>query len=460
MNNIMLMTDSYKVTHWKQYPPGTTKVYSYLESRGGKFNETVFFGFQGLIKKYLEGHVVTKEKIAEAKAVYDQHLGPGLFNEAGWQHILKKHNGKLPLKIKAVPEGTVVRTSNVLVTIENTDPACWWLTNWVETLAVQLWYGITVATISRECKKTIKGFLEETGDPELLPFKLHDFGFRGVSSVESAGIGGAAHLINFMGSDTVAALSYINEVYGDREMPGFSIPAAEHSTITSWGRENETDAFENMMDQFSESPLVAVVSDSYDIYNACSNLWGLRLKDKVLKKKGTIVIRPDSGYPPEVVVKCLELLGDRFGYELNEKGYKVLDPHIRVIQGDGINLESLNTILTAMETNLWSADNVAFGMGGALLQDMNRDTQQFAFKCSSITIDGEERDVYKEPVTDPGKNSKRGRLKLVKHEGAHGGVLTTVGKGDPRKDILQEVFVNGEARSIQSFAQVRERAAL
>ncbi|HEY6162703.1 MAG TPA: nicotinamide phosphoribosyltransferase domain-containing protein, partial [Bacteroidia bacterium] len=202
-NNIMLLTDSYKLSHYKQYPQGTSQIYSYFESRGGKFNEVVFFGLQYLLKSYLKGAVVTPEKVEEAEALYAKHFGsPSLFYKKGWEYILKKHGGKLPVRIKAVAEGTPVSVSNVMMTVENTDPKCFWLTNFLETLLVQVWYPCSVATQSREIKKVLLKYLEQTGDTSLVDFKLHDFGFRGVSSVESASIGGAAHLMNFMGTDT------------------------------------------------------------------------------------------------------------------------------------------------------------------------------------------------------------------------------------------------------------------
>jgi len=456
-DNIMLLTDSYKVSHWKQYPAGTQEIYSYFESRGGKFDQTVFFGLQYFCKKYLEGQVVTAEKIDEAEEMFNAHFGGGqVFNRAGWEHILNKHDGYLPVRIMAVPEGTVVPGRNVLMTLVNTDPDCFWLTNYLETLLVQTWYPVTVATQSREMKKIIMRYLEETGDPAGIAFKLHDFGFRGVSSVETAGIGGAAHLVNFMGTDTFEALVVARKYYGER-MAGFSIPASEHSTITSWGKENEVDAMRNMLTQYPTG-LVACVSDSFDIYKACSELWGKELKDEVLARDGTLVVRPDSGDPPVVVVKILELLWDAFGGEINDKGYRVLDPHVRVIQGDGIDFEMLEKILSAMKNNKLSADNIAFGSGGGLLQKLNRDTLKFAFKCSSITINGEEADVYKDPITDKGKGSKRGRLKLVKEDGAHGSVLTTVGPDDERDDILELVFENGKTVKEDTFAEIRERA--
>ena len=461
-DNILLMTDSYKFTHYKQYPEGTEKVYSYLESRGGEFKETVFFGLQYFIKKYLVGQVVTKEKIDQAEKFVDAHIGPGVFNRADWEYILEKYDGRLPLKIRAIPEGTVIKGKNALVVMENTDERCFWLTNYLETIMLNnTWYGITVATLSKNFKDLINVYLEETGDPSLLPFKLHDFGYRGVSSNESAAIGGAAHLINFMGTDTVAGALMAMDFY-QSDMPGFSIPASEHSTITSWGKKNELAAFENMLDQYPTG-LVACVSDSFNIYKACEEYWGTQLKDKILGRDGTLVVRPDSGNPIEVVIDVLNLLGEKFGYEVNSKGYKVLPPQIRVIQGDGIDLSMCEEILEAMKLEKWSADNVAFGCGGALLQKLNRDTLKFAFKCSNITINGEDRPVFKDPVTDPGKVSKKGKFKVVLDKGFLDDDLNnerhvTVRLDDPREDCLIDVFENGTLLVDQSFSSIRERS--
>ena len=459
MNNIMLLTDSYKTSHYKQYPKGTTNVYSYFESRGGKYSKTLFFGLQYFLKTYLEGEVVTPEKIHDAKTMIDAHMGPGTFNEKGWEYILSEYDGMLPITIKAVPEGTLVDIKNVLMTIEVNDPKCYWLTNYLETLLVQVWYPITVATQSYYCKEVIREYLEETGDPEGLPFKLHDFGFRGVSSVESAGIGAAAHLVNFMGTDTLAGIYMLQNNYNTTEMPGFSIPASEHSTITSWGREGELAAMENMLDQYPTG-LVACVSDSFDIFKACSEYWGETLKEKILSRDGTLVVRPDSGEPVEVVLKCLDILGDKFGFEVNDKGYKVLPPQIRMIQGDGIDIEMIGKILNAMRVQRWSADNIAFGSGGALLQKMDRDTQKFAFKCSSVTVDGVERDVYKEPVGVAFKKSKSGRMKLVKIKGwdDYSRKYETAQLLDERPDVLQTVFHNGRLLNETNLDEIRGKS--
>jgi nicotinamide phosphoribosyltransferase len=454
-SNILLHTDSYKPSHWKQYPKGTEYVYSFFESRGGEFPSTTFFGLQYIIKKYLMGGVVTPEKIKEAKELLALHFGrPDIFNSEGWEYILREHGGRLPVRIRAVKEGAKVPTKNVLMTIENTDPACGWLTNYLETILSLVWYPTTVATQSSQMHDSIMHYLEETGDPSLIAFKLHDFGFRGSSSVESAGIGGLAHLVNFMGTDTLEALRVARDYYHE-PIAGFSIPAAEHSTITSWGKSEEGQAFKNMLDQFP-SGLVAVVSDSYNIYNAVENIWGKDLREQVLARDGTLVVRPDSGEPSKVVVEILELLGRAFGYTVNQKGYKVLDPHVRVIQGDGINRHSLPEILEAMKCAGWSADNVAFGSGGGLLQNVNRDTSKFAVKCAAVSVIGEWRDVYKDPITDPGKKSKAGRMKLVKTENGY----ETVRESDPRANELVTVFENGELLIDHVFSDVRSRARM
>ncbi|XP_077985924.1 nicotinamide phosphoribosyltransferase-like [Glandiceps talaboti] len=460
MDNPLLITDSYKVTHHKQYPPGTTTVYSYFECRGGKFSEIVFFGLQYILKKWLVGQVITAEKIQEAKELYKLHFSKEVFNEEGWKYILKEHHGRIPIKIKAVPEGTVVPVKNVLFSVENTDPKVPWITNWFETVLVQIWYPLTVATNSRAQKLVIAKYLSETADNlEGLPFKLHDFGFRGSTSVESAAIGGAAHLVNFLGTDTIAGLVCAKKYY-NCPIAGFSIPAAEHSTVTSWGKTGEVNAFRNMLQQFPTG-LVAVVSDSYDIWHACEKVWGQELREMVIKRGkdgGTLVIRPDSGDPADVVVKVLTILDKTFGTNKNSKGYKLLPPYLRVIQGDGISYETIPAILERMKKLGWSADNLTFGSGGALLQRVDRDTQKCAYKCSYAIINDKGVNVFKQPITDLGKKSKKGKLALEFDSGKYRTVEE--GKGDPAKDVLVPVFENGKLLKEYTFEDIRARAEI
>lgn len=452
-DNIVLLTDSYKLSHYKQYPPGTQYVESYFECRsGGRFDYSVFFGLQYLLKKYLSGIVVTRDKINEAKLFHDAHMGSGEFNEVGWNYILEKHNGKLPIEIDAVREGTRLPESNIAFRIRNTDPNCWWLTNYLETLLCHVWYPITVGTLSNVVHGNILAGLEYTGDTSLIDFKLHCFGFRGSTTVESAGIGNLAHLINFKGTDTLPGILCGMRYYYSG-VCGYSIPASEHSTITSWGRNGELDAFANMLEQYPEG-LVACVSDSFDIREACSTLWGEHLKDEILNRDGTLVVRPDSGDIVSMSVDVFERLADKFGYETNSKGFKVLHPKVRIIQGDGCNVQTINNVINAYIDEGISLDNIAFGMGGGLLQKVNRDTLRCAFKCSSVTVNGEERDVFKQPASDLSKSSKAGRLCLIENDDGRFETVTRSQLND-RSDLLENVFRNGEITRLTTLDEVR-----
>ncbi|MEB3311587.1 MAG: nicotinate phosphoribosyltransferase [Snowella sp.] len=447
--NLILDVDSYKASHWLQYPPNTTAMYSYLESRGGKYPVTVFFGLQYILKEYLT-RPVESWMVDEAVSFFAAHGVP--FNEAGWRYIAEDLKGRLPIRILAVPEGSIVPVHNVLITIESTDPKVFWLVSWLETMLLRVWYPTTVATQSWHLKQKIYQFLEKTSDDPAaeIDFKLHDFGARGVSSRESSGIGGMAHLVNFKGSDTVQGVIYANRYY-HHPMAAFSIPAAEHSTITAWGKDGEVLAYQNMLDQFAKpGSLVAVVSDSYDLWNAVEQLWGDRLRQQVINSGATVVIRPDSGNPTEVVGKLLERLDYHFGSTINQKGYKVLN-HVRVIQGDGVNENSMAEILDRVESLGFSASNVAFGMGGALLQKLNRDTQKFAIKCSEVTINGQAIAVYKDPITDPDKTSKKGRLALIKTDLGYKTVSASP------LDQLVAVYENGQILQEQTLEEIRQR---
>jgi nicotinamide phosphoribosyltransferase len=389
--------------------------------------------------------------VEEANTLLTAHGLP--FNYDGWRYIAEDLQGRLPVRIKAVPEGSVIPVHNVLMTVESTDPKVFWLASWLETLLMRVWYPITVATQSWHLKKRIYESLERTADdPNTeINFKLHDFGARGVSSCESSGIGGLAHLVNFQGSDTVQALVYSQKYY-HCPLAAYSIPAAEHSTITAWGKEGEVLAYQNMLTQFAKpGSVLAVVSDSYDLWNAIDNLWGDRLRQQVIDSGATLVIRPDSGNPVEIVAKTLEKLEARFDSTINKKGYRVLNA-VRVIQGDGVDEDSITAILKRTESLGFSTTNLAFGMGGALLQKLNRDTQKFAMKCSEVTVAGKAIAVYKDPITDPGKTSKKGRLALIKTELGYQTVAASA------EDLLQVVYEDGQLVQDQSLETIRQRA--
>ncbi len=413
--NLILLSDAYKYGHHEQYPPGTTEVYSYFEARSGAtHDEIVFFGTQYFLSRYLSGQVVTREKIDEAAELIGGVLGEGGFYREGWEHILKEHGGRLPIEIWAIPEGSVVSPGTPMLAIRNTDPKCWWLTNFLETLLSHLWYPSTVATVSRELRKELRHHLTNTGCEDtsnVLQFMLHDFGCRGVSSMESAGLGGAAHLLSFRGTDTIPGVKLLKDYYRPLdEFVGGSVVATEHSTMTSWGEGGELDAYRNVLERNPDS-VVSIVSDSWDLYNAAENLFGIELHDLIVNRNGRTVIRPDSGDPIETNLKLIEILGKKFGFTKNYMGYKVLPDYLRILQGDGMTPESIRRLLFAAKDAGWAAENWVLGMGGGLLQrGLDRDTERFAFKCSHVVVNGEGRDVFKRPATDPSKNSKRGYL--------------------------------------------------
>ena len=474
--NIILSQDSYKYSMYKQFPRGTEYVYSYIESRGGEWKDVYWFGLQAFIKEYL-AKPITMADIDEAESVMTVHGEP--FNREGWEYILDKYQGYLPVSIKAANEGALIPTKNVLLTIENTDPKCFWLTNFLETSILRgVWYTSTVATNSYESMKIIKGFLEKTGTPENITFALNDFGSRGVSSSESSALGGMAHLATgFMGTDNVLALLAARKYYSE-DMAGYSIPATEHTISSSYGRDNERDYINMMLDTYGNGGKpMAIVADTYDVYNFCKILG----TDPVIKQKiiensklgGLFVVRPDSGYPAEVVVKCLYILAKYFGTTKNAKGFSVLN-NIRMIQGDGIDHESLQSILFSMEMARFSADNIVFGQGGALLQSVNRDTMKWAMKCSAIGVREDTsakydykgaydelvwHEVFKDPITDSGKRSKKGRVTLWKcgseYESSVDQPTRWVDDGIVWEEALTEVFRNGKLLKEVTFAQVR-----
>jgi len=453
-DGIIFDTDSYKASHFLQYPPGTSYVSSYIESRGGAYEKVLFYGLQIYLKNYLTTPV-TLAQIEAARQEFADHGEP--FNEAGWRLMLERHGGLPPLHIQALREGSVVKPGIPLIQITNTDPDFWWLPSYLETALLRVWYPTTVASRSYAIKQNLKSWLTKTSDdPErFLPFMLHDFGARGASSHETAAIGGSAHLVNFRGSDTFAATRLARRIYGE-PMAAFSIPAAEHSTITSWGRYNEEAAYRNMIDTFAKpGSIVAMPVDSYDVYRAVREIIGTNLKATIETSGATIVVRPDSGDPMQVPVDCIDILAQKFGWTENGKGYRVLPTFVRVLQGDGINERSIDAILSNLAARGYSAENIVFGMGGELLQTVNRDTMKFAMKASAIKIgDGQWVDVFKDPITDPGKTSKKGRLAIAMRDGAPNSLRESDLKPG-EANLLEDVYRDGRILREQSFEEIR-----
>jgi len=462
--NIMLATDSYKASHHAMLPEGLTYMESYCESRGGEFSETVFFGLQYYMESYLVGQQVTEEKIQEAVAFYNEHFGiENVFNEAGWRYILERYNGFLPIEILSVDEGMVIPTKNMLFKIRSTDEKCVWLVNWVETLLMKLWYPITIATNSMYGKRILNKYYDISGDTANTDFMLHDFGYRGVASEEQAWLGGAAHLLSFSGSDTIAGIRMLQNYYG-APMCGFSVPASEHMVMTVRGRDNEIETYRQIIKKHGKGTIyenvpLSLVSDTYDIANVCHFLSDEKdIREMILERPGTFVIRPDSGDPVTVLLMCLEILAEKFGFIINEKGFKTINPKLKLLQGDGISVKSMETILEQLTAAGWSLDNFIFGSGGGILQSFNRDTLKFAIKASFAIVDGKQIDVYKDPITSKGKASKKGILHTLRINDQ----IVTLSEKDlnelhtvEKEDLLKSRFFNGVIRTITTYEDVK-----
>lgn len=451
MYNPILNTDSYKLSHFLGYPKGAEYVYSYAESRGGKYPATLFLGLQAFIKRYLLTPV-TWEDFDEAKDFAKAHGEP--FNDEGWKRIIEVHKGYLPLRIRAVPEGCLVPVKNILASVENTDPELPWLTSYIETALMRIWYPITVATRIYYMKQRIKPYFAISSDSGDMGFAVLDFSSRGVSSYETSEIGGLAHLLHFVGSDNIPAVRYVDQYY-DTPMAAYSVPATEHSIMCSLGdADDEVEAFEYLVDNMMEpNGILSVVCDTYNVYEAVEK-WR-PLVEKIRAKNGTLVFRPDSGDMETVLMKIIPALEDVFGYDMNSKGYKVLR-NVKILQGDGINEETVELPFKIAHRFAISADSIMTGSGGGLMSaNIDRDTCKFAFKASNIVINGISEGIAKNPITDPGKRSKRGRLALVKDND----ILRTVqvlNDGNPG-DHLRDVYLNGKLLIDENFEQIRAR---
>lgn len=441
--DVLLGTDSYKMGHGFMYPADTTHIISYFESRGGGFsdgveeyNDIVFFGLQYFIKEYLNVRI-TEDAVKTAALIAEAHGEPFKYKE--WMNIAVHNAGRLPLKINALPEGTVTQPHMPLFTVENTVPGYHWLVSYLETELTHVWQPITVASYSHVIRKVVDTFFLRTGtEAETLPFRVHDFGGRGASSRESAMLGGMGHLAaGWLGTDTLAAIHGARNYYSE-PCAGFSVIATEHSVMTAYGREHEEDAYREMIDRFGgEGRIVSIVSDTYDLDNVLNNIMP-KLKDDVKARGCVPVVRLDSGDPVTTVIMALNSLGNSYGTTLNSKGFKVLDG-VRILQGDMIDIVMIRQILAAMEQHGWSVDNIVFGIGGALLQKHNRDTLKFAFKACGM------------------KNDERGLWIPIKKEPKTGAWKTSKGYDELDLSGLITVFDHGYPYNDQTFAQVRER---
>lgn len=465
MRNVLLCTDVYKLGHMEQYPEGTTKVYSYLQARSDReLPETVFFGLQYYLREYL-AKPVTQADADEFFAIRETILGPtppevvlriqGLVSLGHW-----------PVEIRAVPEGEVMPVQNVLMTITNTHPDFAWCVGYLESLLLKIWNTITVASYSLKLRRLVTRYAEDTCDNTAhLPFQVHDFGYRGVSSEETAELSGAAHLLNFFGSDTVPAVKFLRDHYAGEFPIGLSVPATEHSVMCSYGSDNEFAAFERMLDVYPTG-IVSIVSDTYNLWRVLTE-YGPRLKERIMARDGKVVFRPDSGDPLKIIcgdanahhstpefAGALKLLGEVFGTTRNSKGYSVLDPHVGLIYGDGFFFERFESVLGTMRMYGWASSNLVVGIGGLLLQAHSRDELGFAIKATYAEVNGEHRELFKDPITDSKKRSHKGLLRLIKSPGNY---LTIDQQSSAEGGYLLPVFRDGEILVTYSLSEIRDR---
>lgn len=454
--NKALTTDGYKFSHKYIYPSGTTELLMYIESRSSNVS-TVFFGLQMFLTE-LANTKITKEMVLEADEFCMKYFSRKLFDIDDWMYLVNELGGKIPVEIKAAKEGKSIPTGNVLVTIRSTDERLFWMAAWIETALLRaVWYPTTVATRSNALKRLIYSYLLETSEDidSKINFQVHGFGARGVSSGESAGIGSCAHLSSFMGDDTLEGIYYANHYYNS-SFAGFSIPASEHSVITSYTKEHELDAHRNVLTQFGQSgAILASVCDSFDLENCLGKIWGEELKQAVIDSGAKVVLRLDSGDPPKMVMKALEILDSKFGSTINSKGYKVLN-FVKILQGDGVSDGLIRLILFKMKTAGFATDNIAWGVGGWLLQDLTRDTFKFACKLCLIKVNDKYIPVFKDPITDEGKKSKSGNLDLIKLNGEYKTIDRLKNEYPEIPSELVTVYRNGELLHKYTLDEIRK----
>ena len=404
--NLLADVDAYKNCHWKMYAKDVVRTYSYLTARKGP---VYWFGLRYYLMKYLTGKVVSLKKIKEAKQLIDNTIGKGVFNTEGWMNLLFKHNGRLPIEIRAAPELNLYESGRPLLTIENTDNEFPWLPSFIETLLVNLWYPTSVATQCCKLLNILNHYSEKTCLKPIGNQLFSNSGMRSASCPEAGSLASAAHLLFFNNTTAPAGIRLLEKYY-NRNFGNKAPIGVEHSVITSYGEDNELSSYISCLNTFPELPITIPI-DSYNIYYVAEKYFGEDLKDKILNRFGPVYVRPDSGNVIEVLQSITNILANKFGFTVNAKGYKVLNK-IRIIQGDGISFNSLPEILESIITNGFSLENYKFGSGGALVHsDVSRDLFGFAQKLSWVRLSsGEKKDVCKNPITDPEKKSLAGRF--------------------------------------------------
>ncbi len=478
------LTDFYKVSHKFMFPEGTQYVYSNLTCRSDKLakvlpdfdHKVVFFGLQAVCKWLLIDlwnetffNIPKEEAIAKYKKRMDSSLGVGAVPT---EHIEALHDlGYLPVLIKALPEGSRVNMRVPVFTIVNTNPDFYWVTNYLETqLSAELWKPITSATTAFEYRRLFERYALETGaNKDFIQWQGHDFSFRGMSGHQDAITSGAGHLLSFTGTDTIPAIDYLEEYYFSKdELIGASVPASEHSVVMMGGMRNELDTFYDLLKKYPKGVL-SLVSDTWDYFQVLTE-YAVTLKNEILSRNGKLVFRPDSGDPVKIIVGdpeaipgtpefkgSVECLWEVFGGTITSEGYKTLDSHVGLIYGDSITLDRAQRILQGLKDKGFSSDNIVFGIGSFTYTFCTRDSFGSAVKATWGVVDGEDRELFKDPKTDNGiKKSAKGLLRVEK-EGNDFVLYDQQTREQEKQGALRTVFCDGKVYNLEALHTIRER---
>jgi nicotinamide phosphoribosyltransferase len=500
--NPLLLTDGYKTGHHQQYPKGTTLVYSNFTPRSNKYapkgcDQVVSFGQQMVMKQIHEAfekeffHLPKEHVCGEMKRELSMYLNTDYdvsHFEALWDLQY------LPIAVKALPEGTLVPIKVPVLTIYNTHPDFYWVTNYLETiLSNLLWKPMTSATIAHQYRKVLTKWQEKTDAEKswFIDWQGHDFSMRGMDSVEAVISSGVAHLTSFMGSDSLPAIYGARKYYGAEGPVAGSVNATEHSVMCAGGKEDEVETFRRLLETYPTG-ILSVVSDTWDLWKVCTE-HVVTLKDEIMNRDGKLVIRPDSGNPVDILCGLetsmlheyrfedpqykgvIELLWDVFGGTVNEQGYKVLDPHIGAIYGDSITIDRADEICARLEAKGFASTNVVLGIGSFTYQYNTRDTFGFAMKATYVEVtelDGLSnipdkdgilgfktvgREIFKDPITDDGtKKSATGLLSVHNGDGAYVLIDRTNWLGEDSGD-LQTIYKDGQFSNQTTLDEIRNR---
>ena len=488
--NPLLLTDGYKTSHNKQYPNGTTLVYSNFTPRSNKYapkgcNEVVVFGTQMVmiqLHETFEKEFFSKPKdevCGEMKRELSAYLG----SDYDVSHFESLHDlGYLPIHVKSLPEGTKAPIKVPVLTIYNTHPDFFWVTNYLETiLSNLLWKPMTSATIANQYRKVLTSWMEKTDKERawFIDWQGHDFSMRGMDSVEAVVSSGLGHLTSFLGTDSLPAIYGARKYYGAKDFVAGSVPATEHSVMCAGGKEDEIETFRRLLETYPTG-ILSVVSDTWDLWKVCTE-HVVTLKEEILARDGKLVIRPDSGDPVDILCGAweenrllsgnyektpksgpegkgvIELLWDVFGGTVNEQGYKVLDPHIGAIYGDSITIERADEICRRLEAKGFASTNVVLGIGSFTYQYNTRDTFGFAMKATYVEVNGEGREIFKDPITDDGtKKSATGLLSVIYDDNNEYKLIDKVDWATTNDGALQTIYKDGKQFNVTSLEEIRK----